>query len=274
MSDAFRSLLHRHRSIRAFTAQPVPPEMLNEVLADSIRGSSSSGNLNTYSIIVSRDAARREALCELHHGQDMVRQAPVLLSFCADVRRTRDWLRLNGARDNFDNFMGFMVAAFDAIILAQTVGLALEDRGLGICYMGTTLNQADRISNFLELPAGVLPVTTLVVGWPAEQPEARDRLPLAAYVHEERYQRHDEQAIAELYAAREARGRARYQALGPDMARLWAEHGIENLAQFYTSPIKYSPEALREVSLRLLALLPRQDFMRQAAIGNPDEPAH
>ena len=273
MSDAFRDLLHRHRSIRAFTPQPVPPELLNEVLSDSIRGSSSSGNLNTYSIIVSRDAARREQLCELHQGQDMVRQAPVLLSFCADVRRTRDWLKLNAARDNFDNFMGFMVAAFDAIILAQTVSLALEDRGLGICYMGTTLNQADRISEFLELPVGVLPVTTLVVGWPAEQPEARDRLPLAAYVHEERYQRHDDAAIAQLYAARESRGRQRYQAMGPGMAQLWAEHGIENLAQFYTSPIKYSPESLRMVSRRLLALLPRQEFMHQPEAEQAPPPA-
>ena len=274
MSDDFRALLHRHRSIREFKPQDVPADLLDEVLADSIRGSSSSGNLNTYSIIVSREARRRDALCELHQGQPMVRQAPVLLTFCADTRRTRDWLALNGARDNFDNFMGFMVAAFDAVILAQTVSLALEDRGLGLCYMGTTLNQADRISDFLELPEGVLPVTTLVVGWPNESPEARDRLPLAAYVHAERYQRHDDDTLASLYAARESRGRQRYQALGPEMAALWAEHGIENLAQFYTSPIKYSPERLRDVSRRLLALLPRQAFMHHPddAAAEPDAP--
>lgn len=266
MSENFRALLHRHRSIREFKPEDVPADLLDEVLADSIRGSSSSGNLNTYSIVVSRDAQRRDTLCDLHQGQPMVRQAPVLLTFCADTRRTRDWLALNGARDNFDNFMGFMVAAFDAIILAQTVSLALEDRGLGICYMGTTLNQADRISEFLELPEGVMPVTTLVVGWPDESPDARDRLPLAAYVHAERYQRHDDAAISHLYAAREARGRQRYLAMGPEIAALWAEHGIENLAQFYTSPIKYSPEGLREVSRRLLALLPRQAFMH-----HPDE---
>ena len=278
MTDALRSLLHRHRSIRSYLPQDVPPELLGEVLADSIRGSSSSGNLNTYSVIVSRDAARRDTLCALHQGQDMVRQAPVVLTFCADARRTRDWLALNGARDNFDNFMGFMVAAFDAVILAQTVSLALEDRGLGICYMGTTLNQADRISDLLELPPGVLPVTSLVVGWPDEAPDARDRLPLAAYVHEERYQRHDDEVLRRLYAAREERGRQRYHALGPEMAALWAEHGIHNLAQFYTSPIKYSPEALREVSHRLLALLPRQDFMNHPPVAaavpaDPPEPA-
>lgn len=264
----FQELLHRHRSIRRFTEQEVPPALIDEVLADAIRGSSSSGNLNTYSVVVSRDPARREALYELHQEQEMVRQAPVLLTFCADTRRTRDWLALHGAQDNFDNFMGFLVAAFDAMILAQTTSLALEDRGLGICYMGTTLNQADRIIEFLALPPGVMPVTTLVVGWPDEQPEARDRLPLAAYVHHERYQAHDAEALQALYARREARGMARYQALGPDEAARWAAHGIQNLAQFYTSPLKYSPEGLRWVSRMLLGQLPTQQFMHQ-----PEDPA-
>ena len=259
----FQELLHRHRSIRRFTAQEVPADLIDEVLADAIRGSSSSGNLNTYSVVVSRDPARRETLYDLHQEQEMVRQAPVLLTFCADTRRTRDWLALHGARDNFDNFMGFLVAAFDAMILAQTTSLALEDRGLGICYMGTTLNQADRIIEFLELPPGVMPVTTLVVGWPDEAPEARDRLPLAAHVHRERYQAHDEAALRALYAAREARGMARYQALGPSEAQRWADHGIQNLAQFYTSALKYSPEGLRWVSRMLLGQLPVQQFMHQ-----------
>lgn len=258
---ALSDLLRAHRSIRRFRNEPLAPELVEQVLGDAIRGSSSSGNLNTYSLVLSRDPERRRRLCELHYGQDMVEQAPLLITFCADTRRTRDWLALHRARDNFDNFQGFLVAAFDALILAQSCALGFEARGLGICYLGTTLNNAAAIAEYLELPASVFPVTSLVVGWPDEQPAPRDRLPLAAYVHEERYRRHDDAALDTLFAQRDQAGLLRYQSMGADMRARWEALGLRSLAQFYTSELKYSPEALRGCSRELLALLERQGFM-------------
>jgi nitroreductase len=254
------SLLRAHRSIRKYKSTPIAPELIDEVLADAIAGSSSSGNLNTFSVVLTRDAQRRARLFELHLQQEMVLQAPLVITFNADTQRTRHWLRLNQARDNFNNFHGFLVAAFDAIILSQTVALAFEARGLGICYMGTTLNQAPAIAEFLQLPETVLPVTSLVVGYPDEAPAPRDRLPLRAYVHDEVYQAHSDAEIAALYREREVRGWQRYMDLGPDMAKRMAEHGIESLAQFYTSELKYSPIAMGRISDQLHALLKTQGF--------------
>ena len=67
--------------------------------------------MQTYSIVITRDRALRERLYEPHMQQDMVLDAPVLLTFCADFHRMRLWLELSEAKDGFDNFMSFMVAA-------------------------------------------------------------------------------------------------------------------------------------------------------------------
>lgn len=259
-ADAFSRLLGAHRSIRCFQDKAIDPALVDRVLVESLQGSSSSGNLKMVSVIKTFEAARRQRLYELHFEQTMVLQAPLVLTFCADTHRTRQWLAQRNARLGFADFLSWHVASFDAIILAQTTALALESHGLGICYMGTTLHSMRGIADFLECPDHCLPVTSLVVGWPAEAPAQRDRLPGAAWIHDERYQRPTPADIDAGFAERERRGRERYLSMGPEMAALWAEHGITSLAQFYTSKIKYDPDAFAEDSAALQALLRERGF--------------
>ncbi|HEY7729166.1 MAG TPA: nitroreductase family protein [Candidatus Eisenbacteria bacterium] len=254
------SLLNRHRSIRKYKPDPIAPSLVARVCEDAVAGASSSGNLNAVSIVLTRDPARKRRLYELHFEQEMVLEAPLLLTFCADWYRTRQWLRLRGARDNFDNLIGYHVAAFDAIIVAQTVSLGFEALGLGICYMGTTLHSMTEIAEFLELPDTCLPVTTLVAGYPAEDPAKRDRLPLRAILHEETYRRPTEAEIEEIYREREVRGWERYMSY-PELKTRIEAHGITSLAQFYTSEIKYDPDGFREDSAKLRALLEAKHFL-------------
>lgn len=259
-ADAFSQLLQRHRSIRQFLPDEVDDALVNEVLAEALQGGSSSGNLNMVSVIKSRDPARRQRLFELHGEQPMVLQAPLTLTFCADSHRTRTWLAQRGARLGFGDLVSWHVASFDVMILAQTAALALESRGLGICYMGTTLFVMQELAEFLGCPDHCLPVTTLVVGWPDEAPAQRDRLPASAWIHEERYQRPDAASIERDFAERETRGRARYLAV-PDMARQWEALGISSLAQYYTSAIKYDPDAFTGFSAGIEAALRSRGFM-------------
>jgi len=253
-------LLNRHRSIRRYKPDPIDPALVEAVCADAIAGSSSSGNLNSVSIVLTRDPERKKKLHELHFEQDMVLQAPLVVTFCADWFRTREWLRRRGARDNFDNLIGYHVAAFDAMIVAQNVCLGFQAHGLGICYMGTTLHSMTGIAEFLDLPDTCVPVTTIVVGWPDEDPGKRDRLPLAALVHDETYRYPTDAELETTYAQREIRGWARYMAI-PELKAKVEALGITSLAQFYTSTAKYDPDVFRRDSAMLAALLAAKHFL-------------
>lgn len=260
-AQAMARLMRAHRSIRQYDDRDVDPALLDAALATAFAGSSSSGNLNMISVIRTRDAERKARLCELHFGQPMVKQAPLVLTFCADTFRTRQWLAQRGARAGFADFISWHVSAFDAVILAQTTALALESHGLGICYMGTTLHSMREIADFLECPVNCLPVTSMVVGWPAEAPAQRDRLPPAAWVHDERYQRPTSRSIDEHFGERERRGWERYRALGPEVVQQMTELGITSLAQYYTSTIKYDPDRFALDSGKLRALLVERGFL-------------
>lgn len=250
----------RHRSIRRYKPDAVPPELIEAACAEALAGGSSSGNLNSVSLILTRDPERRRQLWALHSEQDMILEAPLVITVCADWHRTRTWLAQRGARDGFKDFLGYHVAAYDAMILAQNVALACEARGLGICYMGTTLFVAQQLIDFFDLPAAVMPVTTLVVGWPAEDPPQRDRLPITGLLHDERYRRPDAAEIDAVFREREVKGWQRYME-SPRLRAAIEAAGVKSLAEFYTSPLKYDPDFLAQRSAELYAALERQGFL-------------
>ena len=260
-ADDFSGLLQAHRSIRSYDPRPIEEGLIDRVLEESLQGSSSSGNLNMVSVIKTEDPARKAQLCEMHFGQPMVLQAPLVLTFCADSFRTRQWLSQRGARLNFGNLISWHVASFDAIILAQTTSLALESLGLGICYMGTTLHSMRRIADFLECPDHCLPVTSVVVGWPAEKLAQRDRLPRESWIHNETYQRPSADDIDRHFGSREVKGWERYRSMGPEMIEKMDALGISSLAQYYTSDIKYATPAFERDSAELEALLRERGFL-------------
>jgi nitroreductase len=248
----------RHRSIRKYKPDPVPEKLLEEILCAGIRASS-SGNMQSYSIIVTQDQHLRERLTIPHMEQSMVLDAPVLLTFCADFHRMRHWLELSNAPDNFDNFMSFMVAAIDAILVSQNVALAAEEMGLGICYLGSTLANCDEIGRILNLPDNVVPVVGFSLGYPDEDPSLRDRLPLDGLVHYETYHDYDDDRIRDIYRERELKGWDRYMSFPRLRAKIEAS-GVENLAQIYTI-LKYSRESHQQYSQRVLDYLAKQSFM-------------
>jgi len=257
--------IYKHRSIRKYKPDPIPDNLLHEVLEAGIR-SSSSGNMQSYSMIVSRDSQMREKLLHAHLEQSVVVDAPVFLTFCADFHRMRRWLTLNNAPDNFDNFFSFMVAAIDAILVSQTVALAAESKGLGICYLGSTFANADQIGDILCLPRNVVPVVGFSLGYPDESPELRDRLPAEGLIHWETYRDYSAQDIQEIYQERDIKGWQRYMKSNWLRERA-ADQGVENLAQLYTE-IKYTRSSHQEYSLKILDYLTEQGYMNNTAEEN------
>lgn len=257
MND-FMKQMTTHRSIRTYKPDPIPEELLKEILQCGLRGSS-SGNIQSWSVITTTDKKNKERLYEIHLEQEMVLEAPLVLTFCADFFRMREWVRINNSKQSFDDFMGFMVGAVDAVIAAQNIALAAESKGLGICYMGTTLMGADKIIDLFELPKCVFPVTSLVVGYPNENPEVRDRLPLEAIVHTEKYQKKSEEELLALHKDKEMKTWARYNSF-PDLAKKLKDAGIEKVTDFYTSEFKYSKKMHQRTAELLIQKLQDQHF--------------
>ena len=250
--------INEHRTIRKYKPDPIEEEVLKEILEAGIR-TSSSGNMQTYSIVITKDKLLREKLLEPHLKQEMVLEAPVFLTFCADFHRMRRWLELSQAPDNFDNYFSFMVAAIDAILVSQTVALAAESKGLGVCYLGSTFANGDMIGEILKLPMNVIPVVGFSVGYPAEHPNLRDRLPLTGLIHEDTYQEYSDSDILEIYKDREEFGWQRYMQ-STRLKKLVKERGVTNLAQLYTI-VKYTRESHQDYSMKILEYLAQQGFM-------------
>jgi nitroreductase len=238
-----------HRSIRKYKPDPVSPEILNKILLAATRASN-TGNMQVYSIIVTQDAEMKEKLAPLHFNQPMVKQAPVLLTFCADLHRFTEWCLQRKAEPAYHNFLWLYTATIDATLASQNAALEAEANNLGICYLGTTNYTADKIIEVLKLPKGVIPVTTLVIGYADEQPELTPRLPLDAVVHYETYKPFDSVRIDSIHNEMENSELAK---------KLIAENGTETFAQIFTQK-RYTRAANEKFSEVLLQVIQNQGF--------------
>ncbi|KAJ3023956.1 UNVERIFIED_CONTAM: hypothetical protein HDU68_008398, partial [Siphonaria sp. JEL0065] len=232
-AEAVRKLFQSHRTVRKYTTEQIPQHVLEEAIEDAIVGGASSNNLTSFSFVVTRDHGIKEKLRPLHNNQPQVTDASIVITVVADWFRTREWLKASNAADNYANFSSYNVALIDSIIVAQNLVLALESRGLGTCYLGSTLSSQEAISDILGLPETVVPVTTIAVGYPAEAPPQRDRLPIKAYIHNEQYRSYNEEEITELFEFKDKYSWERQLAI-PAIRNEIEEAGVQNLAQFYT----------------------------------------
>ena len=215
--------------------------------------SSTTGNMQLYSIIITRDIEIKKKLSPAHFNQKMVTEAPVVLTICADFNRFNKWCELRNAEPGYDNFLSFMTAAIDALIVTQTICIAAESKGLGICYLGTTTYMAHKIIDILDLPKDVVPVTTITLGWPAELPEQTDRLPLDAVIHHELYKDYTAEVIESIYTEKEGRS---------DSKQFIKENNKKTLAQVFTD-VRYKKADNVMFSKTLLKVLEDQGFMNQ-----------
>jgi nitroreductase len=242
-------LLKNRRTIRKYSDKKVTDKLLNTILEAGIR-TSTTGNMQLYSIVVTRDEKMKEGLAPLHFNQPMVRNAPVTLTFCADFNRFKKWCIQRGADPGYDNFLSFMTAAIDALLVAQTVSIAAESEGLGICYLGTVIYTAQQIIDLLELPSGVVPVATVTLGWPDEVNDQVDRLSLTSVVHYERYRDYSSSDIDRIYSEKEQRD---------DSKQFVAENNKSSLAQVFTD-VRYKKSDNETFSQLLLDVIRKQGF--------------
>ncbi len=238
------------RTIRKYADRAVSEELLNRLLTEAAR-TQTMGNLQLYSVVVTRDAAMKERLAPAHFNQPMVKEAPVVLTVCADFNRTSVWARNRKAEPGYDNFLSFINAATDALLYTQTLCNLMDEEGLGYCYLGTTVYMPQLIIDTLQLPQLTMPVATLTVGWPAEEPPLSDRLPLASFVHSETYRDYTSEAIDTYYHEKEQL---------PENRHFCEINQKETLAQIFTD-IRYTRKDNEAMSEGLLQALKHQGFI-------------
>ena len=242
--------INTRRTIRKYTSRDVDEQLLDRLLAEAMR-TQTMGNLQLYSVVVTRSADMKAKLAPAHFNQPMVTEAPVVLTFCADTRRMTAWADNRQAVPGYDNLLSYQNAATDALLYCQTFCNLAEEEGLGCCFLGTTVYMPQTIIDVLKLPRLVVPVATITLGWPAEQPPLTDRLPLEAVVHREVYADYTPERIDRLYAEKESL---------PENREFVRVNNKQTLAQVFTD-CRYTKKDNEAMSAGLLETLQKQGFM-------------
>lgn len=243
------SIINR-KTIRKYKNEDIPTEQLESLLFKASRAAT-MGNMQLYSVVVTRSAEMKEKLSPFHFNQPMVKGAPVVLTFCADFNRFTKWCEIRNANAGYDNFLSFINAASDTLLYVQNFCTLAEEAGLGTCYLGTTVYQPMGIIETLKLPKLTFPIATITVGWPDEDPEQPDRLPYQAYIHEETYHDYTPNQLDIIYYFKEQ--------LEENM-NFVKVNGKENLAQVFTD-CRYTKKDNEAMSQGMLEALKHQGFL-------------
>ena len=201
MNEVLRQL-HARKSVRAFLDKPVPPEVKRAVL-EAACAAPTAGNQQLYTILDVTDQAVKDTLAETCDHQPFIARAPMVLIFCADCRKWYDAYAAAGCAPRAPGPGDLWLALSDANIAAQNAVTAAWSLGLGSCYIGDILENAETHRALLRLPEYVVPAAMLVFGYPTRQQQEREkpaRCGLRHIVHENAYRPMDGAELEEMLA--------------------------------------------------------------------------
>ena len=185
-----------HRSIRRYTGEPIPEPVLIELIRAG-QGAASSSFIQAYSVIRVTRPEARSTIARAAGNQPWIEQAAEFLVFCADLRRVDRACRDQGAGPLEGWTEHGLAAVVDTTLMAQNVLLAAESLGLGGVFIGGIRNDPQVLVDVLQIPKLVVPLFGLCLGWPAESPGVKPRLPVELVLHQDCYQDPDPAAIAD-----------------------------------------------------------------------------
>jgi len=242
--------ISERRTIRKYSDREVSDALLHNLLSQAAHAAT-MGNMQLYSVVITKDQKLKQALSVHHFNQPMVTEASAVLTFCADFHRFTRWCELRDADAGYNNALSFLNATIDTLLLTQSFCTLAEAQGLGTCFLGTTVYQPKDIIETLHLPRLTFPVGTITVGWPAEMPPQSDRLSLNAFVHQETYHDYTDETLNRLYALKESL---------PENRHFVEINHKENLAQVFTD-CRYTRKDNEALSVGLVEALRHQGFL-------------
>lgn len=227
-----------HRVHRRYLARNVAPELLRLLCACALSAPSKS-DLQQADILIIRENAKRYAIADLLPEMPWLRDAPVFLVFLANGRRLPEVSRMRGKPFPNDHLDLFFNATVDAALVMATFMRAAEAVGLGCCPISVIRDHAKVISKLLELPAKIIPVTGMCLGWPAEQGGITPRLSLDTTLHQERFTEGDLVTNIDIYDRRRAATRPYRNQREPErFGRIEFYGWSEDKARQYAVPLR------------------------------------
>ena len=192
-------LIMKRRSVRNFKDQPIPQEVIDQLL-DAANNAPSGGNIQPISIILIQEKENRTLLAEMVGNQPWVKNAPLSLIFCLDFNRIKRWATLNETEFKGEQALShFLIAYADLMCAAQSVVLLAEGLGLGSVYVGTIQSSMDAAREQFSIPEFVLPMMILTLGYPKSTPRSIPKLEREVIVHREQYKVMDNNAISQAF---------------------------------------------------------------------------
>lgn len=174
MNDVI-NLLMNHRSIRKYKDIPINRHTVNTIIRCG-QCAPTSSHFQAYTIIEVQDQEKKTYLSEIAGGQRWVKEAPLVLLFCINLKRGWDYYE-GSDRDVFGSTESYTVGVVDTALVMGKMLVAAEGLGLGGVVVGGIRNDVEGIWKKFKLPEMVAPLFLLCLGYPDEAPIVKPRLP-------------------------------------------------------------------------------------------------
>lgn len=240
----------QRKTFRNFKQEDISKKEIENILS-AASFAPTCGNMQLYSVIITRNNDKKRKLEKLHYNQPAATTAPVILTVCADFKRFKEWCKLNKANPRYNNFHSFIMAMTDAIIYAQQIVTIAELNGYGTCYLGTVNYNAKEISELLKLPDLVIPVASIAIGVVQNDEVKTERMKVNAFAFDEEYPELNEEIIKENFQIKEE---------FPLNKKFVEDNKKANLAQVFTD-IRYPGHVNEKVSKSFMDLLKEKGFV-------------
>ena len=196
--------LHRRKSVRVFTEDKISREDKNSIIEAALQAPSAGCQL-LYTILDITDRHIKDRLAVLCDNQTFIGKAEMVLVFCADCRKWLSFYKEAGLQPRLPGPGDLLLAVEDALIAAQNAVTAAHSLGIGCCYIGDVMENAEEMKKLLQLPQYVYPACMLVFGYPTKQQEERkkpERFRVSDLVCENGYQDKTGEQIREMFRGR------------------------------------------------------------------------
>lgn len=196
--------LKERKSVRVFQDKQIPPQAVSAILEAAVNAPT-AGNQQLYTIIQVTDPQLKAQLAETCDHQPFIAKAPLVLVFCADCRKWYKAFLEYGCQPRKPGVGDLLLAVSDTNIAAQNAVVAAHSLGIGSCYIGDVMENAEQQRQLLSLPEYVFPAAMLVFGYPTEQQLEHKKPPrseMRHIVHENGYRDMDARELQQMLSVK------------------------------------------------------------------------